>query len=616
MKKIKVSLLPSRLRSKEYQASLEKAKDAILEAHELRIAQERHASFLKRLQPKVEALVAKVKPLRSAVVLSNEDGVLLETIGDPLHLKENEKIYLQAGAVWAEEIHGTNSAGTVTKEKRPLEVVGKDHFLKSHHDIYCVGAPIFNSKGQLEGVLNVSGHKHYYDPSFLGLIDTLARTVENEILLDNHQDDVVIALQNNSLSSFEALVAIDQEGRINGFNRAAKEILPFDEAKETNIHINEICIEPERLLDQTLSSSLSFNILEMKGTTFSQSFLATVRQRPQSKHVFIPQKRSLSKERIPRNKKDRVFPNIFGNDPTFLRALHQAKKAAATNYPISITGESGTGKDLLSQAIHEASDRRDRPFIAINCGGLTKSLAESELFGYEAGAFTGAKKEGHSGVFERANGGTLFLDEIAELPLDIQAMLLRVLQDFKVRRIGGLEDLQVDVRIITATHTDLWKKVEEGSFREDLFYRLQGVNIDLPPLREREDRLQYAFYFLQEIQKELNLPHLAFSEEATNLIENYSWPGNIRQLKSALREAAFVAEEHKIELHDFPSYILQSAMNKQQKSSLLKDIENRAIIDTLKRTKGNISEAARILGIGRNTLYRKIKGLEHQLVSD
>lgn len=300
------------------------------------------------------------------------------------------------------------------------------------------------------------------------------------------------------------------------------------------------------------------------------------------------------------------FNDIYGADKTLKSALSTAKKAAKTDYTIVITGESGTGKEMVSQAIHQASTRSTKPFVALNCGGITKSLAESELFGYEAGAYTGAKQSGQPGVFEQAHGGTLFLDEIAELPIDIQTTLLRVLQDFKVKRIGGVKSVQVDVRLITATHTDLWEKVQEGSFRADLYYRLQGISIVLPPLRKREDRLQFAYKLLSKIQGETHRYPLTFSPVAEQFIEDYSWPGNVRQMSSAIREAAFLSTGDTIDIQSFPNYILSDFQKRETTGSLLQDTERKVILETMNKTGGNVAESARILGIGRNTLYRKL----------
>lgn len=606
---INSTLLKSWERSERYKASLDKAKDAILTAHEFKTFKEQNAQFLKRLHPTIEQLAVTLKKTNSIVGLSDETGILLNTLGDPSFLKDTEKIYLQAGAQWSEQIHGTNSAGTVAKEKRALAVIGTDHYLQSHHMLYCVGSPIFNPHGQLKGVLNISGHANMYEPSFLHLVDIISRKIENDLLMDYRDEQIVISLQNNKLSHYEALIAIDLHGQIIGMNRTAREIFPEENQREIAVQLDNYMLNTHQLS----SSHTFFNIVNISSNNYVESFIASVVKHtiPQRTYVTsVPSKASRIRKTI--NDEVSYFTHIIGEDKAFTRALEIAKKVAPTNYHISITGESGTGKDLVSYAIHKASNRKNKPFVALNCGGITKSLAESELFGYEQGAFTGARREGHAGVFERANEGTLFLDEIAELPFEIQASLLRVLQDFKVMRIGGTEAIEVDVRIITATHTDLWEKVESGTFRDDLFYRLQGVRIELPPLRKRTDRLQYAIYFLEDIKKELQVEFLELSSSAKKLITTYQWPGNIRQLKSSLREAAFLATDGLIEMSHFPSYIIHSPEKMITSNSLLQDVENRTIIETIQKTDGNISEAARILGIGRNTLYRKLEQIREQ----
>lgn len=601
------SLLNSWKRSEQHAASMDKAKEAILEAHELKIIYDKHEQFIKRLHPAVEQLATTLKSSQSIVVLSDVSGILLNTVGDPSYLEETEKIYLQPGAQWSEDIHGTNSAGTIAIEKRPMAVVGTDHYLASHDNIYCVGSPIYNSKGKLTGVLNISGHATRYNPSLLHFIDIIARKIENNILFEEREDDMIISLQNELNPSFEALISIDNDKRITGMNRAAQEVLPIEGSSGVTIQLDELLVNADTLLDKS-SSEMTFTIVNIKSQNYKKNFIASVLQRPSREIVSIPHFSKLTEKQKNKtvNKKQRIFPKMIGEDALFIHALNIAKKVAPTHYTISITGESGTGKDVLSHAIHQASDRYNKPFIALNCGGITKNLVESELFGYEPGSFTGAKREGHAGVFERANGGTLFLDEVAELPLHVQTTLLRVLQDFKVTRIGGNTPVKVDIRLITATHTDLWEKVQAGTFRDDLFYRLQGVHIELPPLRERTDRLQYAHYFLKEIKAELQLEAIRLEESANKLITTYDWPGNIRQLKSALREAAFFAGEGVIEAHHFPAYIVHSYRGNVKTPSLLQTMENKTIMRIVNKTEGNVSEAARILGIGRNTLYRKL----------
>lgn len=585
-------------------------KDAILDPHEFKISKEKSGDFIKRLHPTVEELAATMKSTGSIVVLSNESGIILQTAGDSSLLEESSKRYLRPGAYWSEKTHGTNTAGTVAKEKRSLAVLGTDHYLEANQRFSCVGSPIFNTFGELKGVLTITGNSTNFNPSMLNFVEIITRKIENNMLIEQSDKQIVISLHNNKLSPHEALIVVDQDGLITGMNRAAREVLPIHEHQSDSFFLHELIPQAKQLLDSFSIANSLFNIVTIEGQNYEESFVVSTLTNSFSEKTFINNnQQSSSGIKETRESLSVHFSHIIGRDSAFIRALKTAEHVASTNYSISITGESGTGKDVLSHSIHQASGRKDKPFVALNCGGITESLAESELFGYESGAFTGAKHSGHAGVFERANGGTLFLDEIAELPLDIQASLLRVLQDFEVTRIGGVEPIKVDVRLITATHTDLWEKVQEGTFRDDLFYRLQGVQVELPPLRERTDRLDYAKYFLTEIEDELDLDKISLSKAAIDLIMSYEWPGNVRQLKSALREAAFLASDGIIEVNDLPAYIVNSPERIVKTDSRLQDVENRTIIQTLRKTDGNISAAARILGIGRNTLYRKLEAI-------
>lgn len=599
-------LLKSWERSKKHGADLLKAKEAILPSSEFKQYREQSEELLNSIYPKIEYLAHSLKSSNSVVVISDSSGVLLESIGDPKFLHDTEKIHLQNGACWSEQVRGTNSAGTISVEKKALAVVGKEHYLPSHHMLYCVGSPLFDPHGELLAVLNISGYASLYRPYMLGMVDVIAQNIENWFLVCQPKQQIVISLSPaDQPAKYEALLAVDQHGAIIGANREARRLFQVDNISFSQVYLEDLLSNTHQLFRNT---SCHFLQLQTK-TKEKYNVIASVLMNSFPPKVLFSEQPT---KQLPtsRTKKQScthyTFQDIYGEDETLQAALHTAKRAALTNYTIMITGESGTGKEMVSQAIHHASSRSTKPFVAINCGGITKSLMESELFGYEAGAFTGAKQTGQPGIFEQADGGTLFLDEIAELPMEIQIALLRVLQDFQITRIGSTKPIQVDVRIITATHTDLWKKVQEGSFRADLFYRLQGVNVKLPPFRERTDRLQLANILLKTIAQELHTHKLTFSPSAENVIKNYSWPGNIRQVKAAIREAAFLSTDGVVDIDNFPSYILESFQKEEDSGSLLKEAENKAIAEAMTRAGGNITKAARILGIGRNTLYRKL----------
>ena len=598
-------------RSKRYNANLAKAKEAILQAHELKEYIEHQEDLLQLIRPMIDPFAYSLKSAGSIVAISNSSGLILESRGDPSFLQETEKIYLRNGADWSEEIRGTNSAGTVAIEKRPLAVIGKDHYLSSHHMLYCVGSPIFDPHGNLRAVLNSSGHEHLYHPSMLGMVDTIARNIEDRLLIQQRNPQMILSLSTQPSKHDEALLAVDQHGQIIGTNREARELLLLENIIDKAIYLEELFSNTEPLFQHQQTTTQSIP-LHMKGSEEKQLSASIILNTIPPK-IFVTD-RSTNKKQIPTMNQcsHDPFAHIYGEDELFNQALATARKAAQTPYTVMITGETGTGKEMVSQAIHEASPRSAKPFIALNCGGITKSLAESELFGYEGGAFTGAKRSGQPGVFEQADGGTLFLDEIAELPMDIQISLLRVLQDYHIMRIGGTTSIPVDVRIITATHTDLWEKVQNGTFRADLFYRLQGIHVHLPALRNRQDRLPFAKMILKQVEKELHKQTLSFSTNAEQFIEEYTWPGNVRQLMSAIREAAFSSTNHLIDVHSFPDYILTDAQQMKRTGSLLQDTENKLILQTMKQTGGNMTKTAQILGIGRNTLYRKLDRLKNK----
>lgn len=316
---------------------------------------------------------------------------------------------------------------------------------------------------------------------------------------------------------------------------------------------------------------------------------------------------------------ERRYPDIaiFGNSPK-IRSIKELIRVVARTPKTSvlIQGESGTGKELVSKAIHKLSTRAEKPLIAINCSAIPENLMESELFGYEKGAFTDAKNM-KKGVFELAHGGTLFLDEISSMKLSLQPKLLRVLETQSFRRIGGTSDIKIDVRIITATNQDLKECVDNGSFREDLYYRLKVMVINLPPLHERqEDIIPMAKMFIEQNNNEFSKHIIGFTEEAERLLVNYDWPGNVRELKNIMERATILCQGDIVEVEYLPIE-LRTISPKEQKiipqsassddALSLQDIERRHIIETLQKFDGNKSKAARVLNISRSTLREKLK---------
>lgn len=309
-----------------------------------------------------------------------------------------------------------------------------------------------------------------------------------------------------------------------------------------------------------------------------------------------------------------TYAGMFGRSAVMRDLFRQIDRVARTHVTVLIHGESGTGKELVARALHDEGARREGRFVAINCAAIAESLQDSELFGHEKGAFTGADRQ-HRGCFERADGGTLFLDEVAELTPATQAKLLRVLQQRVVQRVGGSDPIPVDYRLVAASHQNLMQAVEDGRFREDLFFRIAVFELDVPPLRERgDDVLRLAETFLEAMGQNMEGPTHGtprLSEEAVALLQRYPWPGNVRELQNALQRAVVVCREGVIESGDFPSRmraspeVLRESMPPAGRS--MDDLEREALRRALERAGGNVSEVVRELGIGRTTVYRKLK---------
>jgi len=309
-----------------------------------------------------------------------------------------------------------------------------------------------------------------------------------------------------------------------------------------------------------------------------------------------------------------LWEQIIGESEALRKAKKAALQAASSESPILITGESGTGKELFANAIHHSSARAQGPFVRVNCAAIPSELIESELFGYEHGAFTGARSTGKAGKFELADGGTILLDEIGHMPLKLQAKLLRVVQEYEVERIGGTRPIKLNFRIIAATNQDLLSLIKQKTFRQDLFYRLNIFHVQLPSLREmRDDIPRLAYYFLSVLREKRHSAPRRISQEAMAILKKYHWPGNIRELKNTIERAIYVAEGDQINVFDLPPRIQQYYQENHgvrqvgDLRRIIEDTEKRVITETLRLTKGNKAKASRILGIHRTALYQKMK---------
>lgn len=306
--------------------------------------------------------------------------------------------------------------------------------------------------------------------------------------------------------------------------------------------------------------------------------------------------------------------NIIGSDTKFREIVKECLKVAKTDIPVLLTGETGTGKEVMAKALHTNSLRYDKPFVSINCAAIPFELLESELFGYMDGAFTGAKRGGKKGKFQLANGGTIFLDEIGDMPSSMQAKLLRVLQEKEIEPLGSEKSIPLDVRVVAATRQDLEAKMKDGSFREDLYYRLSVFNIHIPPLRERGgDSLELAELFLDELNHKYKT-YKTFSKAVKAYFLKYQWPGNVREVNNVVQSAYAISTENIIDINDIPARMLQQEKpainldkNKKSLGQMVDDYEKDVILELLKKHKGNCLEAAKEAGIHKSNFYRKLQ---------
>lgn len=487
--------------------------------------------------------------------------------------------YLSIGSNWSEENKGTNAMGLAIFAKVPIITHADHHFYVKNQFLTCAASPIYSPAGELIGAVNISARKELFHPFIISLTTIMATSIQNGLLFDQASQEKVITIKElEAIASFSTipLLSLDEDKRIIRANQSARQLL------------GENCIGKE------FHHSSGYKTKVISDPFQKQSRLVMAFNNPPKQTT--------------KDKKLYTITDIIGSCAKMNEVRKKVKKAALTDFPIIIYGESGTGKELIAQSLHTSGLREDKPFIAVNCSAIPETLIESELFGYEKGAFTGANREGVIGKFEAANDGTIFLDEIGDMPLKAQAVLLRVLQEKAVTRVGGVKPIPINTRVIAATHKNLRKEIEAGRFREDLYYRLKGIVMTIPPLRERSDLIELANYLL----KNLDSPSLHLSSEAKEKLVSYHWPGNVRELNSVLMQASFLVEGNEILAKDLDfetEYERTTEFSSEDEETLtsLVSTEKEVIKRTLDYVSWNISRAASILKISRNTLYLKIK---------
>ena len=503
----------------------------VLEHGRLLESRERLRQVLHIAGSEMNSLHQQLSGAGHAVLLTDARGVILNCVTAPSERKIFERAGLWLGADWSEACEGTNGIGTCLVERQSLTIHRDEHFRGRHTGLTCSASPVFDPHGELLAVLDVSSAREAVSRQSqfhtMALVNLSAKMIESCYFLRHFEHHWLLRfhLQAESVGLFsEGLLAFDGEGRICAVNQSALNLLGQLRGGLVGQPVEAFfdCSLDQLLGRASANATASWPLRTREG----RPLFAALRGQPRS--VPAP----IIKPQAPRPL------GICLGDPALQNELRKASRVFERDVPLLINGETGCGKEAFAKAVHQTSQRGDKAFVALNCAAIPENLIESELFGYRAGSFTGALKEGMRGKLQQADGGTLFLDEIGDMPLALQTRLLRVLEDRLVVPIGG-EPQAVNVRIISATHRNLLERVADGSFREDLYYRLNGLEVALPPLRERTDKSQLLDFLLAQ---EAGTEPVRLDESARQALLAFPWPGNLRQMRTVLRTVVALCE--------------------------------------------------------------------------
>ncbi|ATV18964.1 sigma-54-dependent Fis family transcriptional regulator [Pseudomonas syringae] len=538
------------------------------------------------------------------IMLADTHGQLLKSWGNQRFVEASQTQGFMAGASWSERGTGTNAIGTALACEQAIHIEPDEHFLKANRFMTGSASPIFDADRRIIAVLDVSSDSFLPPSHTLGMVKMMSQSVENRLILDQFRDTHFQLIFNTGLNNLDSqwagLLIFDESGRILCANRRADNLLG---TRLSGVNIETLFKCPIlQLLSETEARPFALHAF---GNNRFQCLLKRPTRKPLKLHSVQPVQAPVAPRSLD-------LEAISLGDAKIEKAVLQAQRLLEKDIPLLIHGETGVGKEVFVKALHQAGSRANEPLIAVNCAAIPAELVEAELFGYERGAFTGANQKGSIGLIRKAHKGTLFLDEVGDMPMPVQARLLRILQERCVQPLGSSELYPVDIRLISATNQTLRDQVQAGHFRQDLYYRISGLNIELPPLRERTDK----HALIQRIWERHRDAHqrAGFSREVLELFEHHPWPGNIRQLNSVIQVALALADEQPISAEHLPEdFLLDMGMDEecrepvQARQSPYRQSSTEDLSHQLQAAGGNISLLAKQLGVSRNTLYKRLR---------
>lgn len=569
-------------------------------------------------QPIIKDLHQQMQNTGHLITLSDDKGRIIHLEGENKIKQQAQEMNFSVGSDWSEQVAGSNAIGTALASQQPLQIFSYEHYCEGVHPWICSAAPIKDpySKKTL-GVIDLTGPSEIAQPHSLMVVQYISSLIEIQLsktslervhYLQKRYDEVKQQYQTMQV------VILDEMLNVVCGDADCMSYLQINQWSDFWTHEQMIQLKRSLFnsnLDNTrFEHEWEWEMQELQLKLFIQSISCN---REQIGFIICFEKLHPYKPSDPNSTS--VFKGIIGNSPEMIRMKEKVQVIAQTNVPVLITGESGTGKEIFSHAIHRASLRKDKPYIALNCGAIPDNLIASELFGYEAGTFTGGDPKGRIGKFEEANGGTLLLDEIGEMPVDLQVHLLRVLQEKEIVRLGSSQAIPVDVRVIAATNQNIRELIDKGKFRSDLYFRLNVVELRLPALKDRrEDMKLLCEYFVKDLAKAHGKQMPTIDDQVYQLFHAYDWPGNIRELMNVLEYAVLFSQKHHISVDVLPNSLRwfgkDRLKNNHLKLSALELEEKMKLHELMEETNGNLSEVARRCHIARTTLYRKLDKYE------